>query len=81
MRIHAWNVNKAISQVLKYVMCFQVNCVAFSPDFEMMVTGSDDERVRIFNAVSGNLVVKLKGHTGIYDGTHVMFFTHTTVTS
>ena len=30
----------------------------------MMVTGSDDERVRIFNAVSGVLVCKLKGHEG-----------------
>lgn len=38
--------------------------MAFSPDYEIMVTGSDDERVRIFNAVSGELVCKLKGHTG-----------------
>ena len=41
-----------------------MNSVAFSPDFEMMVTGSDDERVRVFNALTGKLVVKLKGHTG-----------------
>ena len=45
-------------------MCFQVNCVAFSPDFEMMVTGSDDQRVRVFNALTGKLVVKVKGHEG-----------------
>ena len=38
--------------------------MAFSPDFEMMVTGSDDERVRVFNAVTGKLICKLKGHTG-----------------
>ena len=38
--------------------------MAFSPDFELMITGSDDERVRVFNSVTGNLVVKLKGHTG-----------------
>ena len=38
--------------------------MAFSPDFEMMVTGSDDERVRVFNAVTGKFVCKLKGHTG-----------------
>ncbi len=42
----------------------EVNCVAFSPDYEMMVTGSDDQRVRVFNAVTGNLICKLKGHTG-----------------
>ena len=47
-----------------YLTLTQVNCVAFSPDYEIMVTGSHDERVRIFNAVSGELVCKLKGHTG-----------------
>ena len=38
--------------------------MAFSPDFEIMVTGSDDQRVRVFNAHEGTLVCKLKGHTG-----------------
>ena len=38
--------------------------MAFSPDFEIMVTGSDDQRVRVFNAQEGTLVCKLKGHTG-----------------
>jgi len=42
----------------------QVNCVALSVDFEMMVTGSDDFRLRIFNTDSGELVTTLKGHTG-----------------
>ena len=45
----------------------QVNCVAFSPDFEIMVSGCDDQRVRVFNAISGKLVVKVKGHTGRSD--------------
>ena len=45
---------------------WQVNCVAFSSDFEIMVTGSDDERVRLFNALTGKLVVKLKGHEGAH---------------
>lgn len=29
-----------------------------------MVTGCDDQRVRIFNTATGKLVCKLKGHTG-----------------
>ena len=49
---------------------WQVNCVAFSSDFEIMVTGSDDERVRLFNALTGKLVVKLKGH----EGTHYFMY-------
>jgi len=42
----------------------QVNCVALSVDFEMMVTGSDDYRLRIFNTLSGKLVATLEGHIG-----------------
>ncbi|CAH1785665.1 unnamed protein product, partial [Owenia fusiformis] len=42
----------------------EVNSVAFSNDFEMMVTACDDCRVRVFNSRSGDMVVKLKAHTG-----------------
>jgi hypothetical protein len=31
-----------------------------------MVTGSDDERVRVFDARNGAMVCKLKGHTGTF---------------
>lgn len=48
----------------KIVLYFQVNSVAFSPDFQIMVTGCDDQRVRVFNTSTGKLVCKLKGHTG-----------------
>ena len=49
--------------------------MAFSPDFELMVTGSDDERVRVFNAVTGKHIVKLKGHEGnlVQHSSHVNF--------
>lgn len=57
---------RSINLFFYFIFSLQVNCVAFSPDFEIMVTGSDDERVRIFNAVTGKLVCKLKGHTGLY---------------
>ena len=40
-----------------------VNCAAFSPDHELMVTGSDDRRVRVFNAVSASFVCMLSGHS------------------
>lgn len=43
---------------------FQVNCVAFSRDLEMMVTGSDDSLVRVFNATVNRLITSLSGHKG-----------------
>ena len=47
------------------ILYFQVNCIAFSPDYELMVTGSDDASVRVFNVPRGGAAVcKLKGHTG-----------------
>ena len=54
-----------IGYVKKRIHVFQVNCMAFSPDFEILVTGSDDEVVRVFNVVTGNMVIQLKGHTGM----------------
>ena len=43
----------------------QVNSVACSQDFQMLVTGSDDQRVRIFNAKTAQFICKLKGHEGM----------------
>lgn len=42
----------------------EVNCVAFSRDLEMMVTGSDDGIVRVFNAATNRLITSLSGHKG-----------------
>jgi len=42
----------------------EVNCAALSTDFEIMVTGSDDNGLRIFNTVSGELVTTVGGHQG-----------------
>jgi WD40 repeat protein len=41
-----------------------VNSVAFSYDGLRIVSGSDDETVRIWDAVSGTIQHTLKGHTG-----------------
>nr|KAG5689701.1 hypothetical protein BaRGS_006326 [Batillaria attramentaria] len=41
-----------------------VNSVAFSQDFQMLVTGSDDQRVRVFNTRNAEFICKLKGHEG-----------------
>ena len=41
-----------------------MNCATFSPDFELLVTGSEDKKVRVFNAASGRFVVGLSGHKG-----------------
>eukprot|EP00058_Branchiostoma_floridae_P006358 XP_002591846.1 hypothetical protein BRAFLDRAFT_88790 [Branchiostoma floridae] len=42
----------------------EVNCCAFSPDWEIMVTGCDDCLVRVWNTVSTKMVCKLRGHQG-----------------
>lgn len=42
----------------------EVNSVSFSSDFLFAVTGSDDERVRLFNVKTKECVIKLKGHEG-----------------
>ena len=39
--------------------------MAFSPDFQLAVTGSDDHKVRIYNARTTDLICDLSGHTGI----------------
>ncbi|CAL1545583.1 unnamed protein product [Lymnaea stagnalis] len=42
----------------------EVNCVSYSPDFQLMVTGSDDQRVRAFSVKTKQCIVRLKGHEG-----------------
>ncbi|XP_036362845.1 WD repeat-containing protein 38-like [Octopus sinensis] len=42
----------------------EVNCVAFSPDFKLIVTGSDDKIVRIFNTTTCELLYEVEGHQG-----------------
>ena len=41
-----------------------MNCATFSTDFELLITGSEDKTVRVFNAASGRFVVSLSGHKG-----------------
>ena len=40
-----------------------VNSVAFSQDGSRVVSGSDDNMVRIWNATTGEIEAELKGHT------------------
>ena len=58
------NLNFFIGRNLDF--CLQVNCFAFSPDLEIMATGSDDGKVRVFNRPKGTLVCRLIAHTGKY---------------
>ncbi|KAG6912976.1 hypothetical protein DXG01_010675, partial [Tephrocybe rancida] len=41
-----------------------VNDIGFSPDGKQVVSASDDLSVRIWDALTGDLVKELKGHTG-----------------
>ena len=41
----------------------KVNSVAFSQDGRQVVSGSDDNAVRIWNAATGEVEAELKGHT------------------
>lgn len=45
-----------------------VNALAFSPDSQQLVTGSDDGTARVWNARNGALERTLRGHEGIVRG-------------
>ena len=40
-----------------------INAVQFSPDGKVVVTGSDDKTVRVWNARTGEAIHALEGHT------------------
>ena len=41
-----------------------VRCVAFSPDGKLIATGSNDRSVCVWNAATGDVVLRLHGHRG-----------------
>jgi len=41
-----------------------IRCTCFSPDGALLVTGSDDRHVSIFNTISGEKIATMSGHHG-----------------
>jgi WD40 repeat protein len=45
-----------------------VRCVAFSPDGDRLVSGSDDQMVKLWDVAKGKLVLTLRGHDSAVTG-------------
>lgn len=56
------------------MMMMQVNCCAFSPDCQLVLTCSDGGRLYLWKASNRKLVAKVRGHTGLDDREECHFF-------
>ena len=45
----------------------RVVCMSFSPDGTRVVSGTYDQSVRIWNAITGEIECELKGHSGVVE--------------
>eukprot|EP00039_Didymoeca_costata_P029411 m.24578 g.24578 ORF g.24578 m.24578 type:complete len:904 (-) comp7619_c0_seq2:59-2770(-) len=47
---------------------YDMNCVAYSPDGQMIATGGEDGKVKLWNSLSGFCVITFTEHTGAITG-------------
>ncbi|WCJ40615.1 periodic tryptophan protein 2 [Euphorbia peplus] len=55
---------------------FDVNCLAYSPDSQLLATGADDNKVKVWNVSSGFCFVTFSEHTNAVTALHFMANNH-----
>ncbi|KAG0455146.1 hypothetical protein HPP92_024438 [Vanilla planifolia] len=55
---------------------FDVNCIAYSPDSQMMATGADDNKVKVWTVSSGSCFITFSEHTNAVTAVHFMANNH-----
>ncbi|KAI9081565.1 hypothetical protein K1719_036451 [Acacia pycnantha] len=55
---------------------FDVNCLAYSPDSQLLATGADDNKVKVWNVSSGFSFVTFSEHTNAVTALHFMASNH-----
>lgn len=51
---------------------FDVNCVAYSPDSQLLATGADDNKIKVWTVSSGFCFVTFSEHTNVVTALHFM---------
>ncbi|XP_057536205.1 periodic tryptophan protein 2 [Amaranthus tricolor] len=51
---------------------FDVNCLAYSPDSQLLATGADDNKIKVWNVSSGFCFVTFPEHTNAVTALHFM---------
>ncbi|XP_057968885.1 periodic tryptophan protein 2 [Malania oleifera] len=55
---------------------FDVNCLAYSPDSQMLATGADDNKIKVWTVSSGFCFVTFSEHTNAVTALHFMANNH-----
>ncbi|XP_050232821.1 periodic tryptophan protein 2 [Mercurialis annua] len=55
---------------------FDVNCLAYSPDSQLLATGADDNKVKVWNVSSGFCFITFSEHTNAVTALHFMANNH-----
>lgn len=55
---------------------FDVNCIAYSPDSQMLATGADDNKVKVWTVASGFCFITFSEHTNAVTAVHFMANNH-----
>ncbi|KAH9625045.1 hypothetical protein KSS87_020798, partial [Heliosperma pusillum] len=55
---------------------FDVNCLAYSPDSQLLATGADDNKIKVWNVASGFCFVTFPEHTNAVTALHFMANNH-----